>query len=357
MQNQLKKVNHHYLRYANCWEDADLLRAGLQVASGSRVLSIGSAGDNSFSLLTEAPELVVAVDVNAVQLRLIALKRAAFSVLEYEDFLCFLGFRPCGHRLRLLRQLHPALSETDFQYWQAQPERIERGVIFTGKFERYFAGFRQWILPLIHSHDRIRQLLSAKSDDEQVEFFERHWNNRRWRGLFRLFFGKTVMGLLGRDPAFLREVRVPVADFLLERAATQLRSVRCQWNYFLEFILTGSFGEGLPHYARAENFMAIKRNLSRLHLHQGLAETCFERFGNFDRFNLSNIFEYMPPAVFREVVEDLRAHAEPAARFAYWNLMVPRRMSDVLPGLSEASPAGLPADRGFFYRQFHVHTL
>ena len=354
MQNQLEKVNHHYLRYANCWEDADLLRAGLQVRTGDRVLSIGSAGDNSFSLLVDDPELLVAVDVNAVQLKLIALKRAAFEVLDYEDFLRFLGFHPCSYRLRLLRCLRPVMSEEDFQYWHRQPERIERGILFSGKFERYFASFRRFVLPLIHGRERVDQLLTSKSESEQIDFFERHWNNHRWRGLFRVFFGKTMMGLLGRDPAFLREVRVPVGEFILGRAAAHLRSAACQWNYFLRFILTGNFGEQLPHYARAENFDPIRTRLSRLQLHEGLAESCFERFGQFDRFNLSNIFEYMSPPVFQRVSENLAANAAPSARFAYWNLMVPRRMSEVLPGLGELPAEGLPVDRGFFYRRFRV---
>jgi S-adenosylmethionine-diacylglycerol 3-amino-3-carboxypropyl transferase len=51
MEKQLQKVRHDYLRYANCWEDADILLAGLDIKTGDLVLSIGSAGDNSFSLL------------------------------------------------------------------------------------------------------------------------------------------------------------------------------------------------------------------------------------------------------------------------------------------------------------------
>ena len=66
-----KRVNFDIIRYANCWEDADILLAGLSPASGSKVLSIGSAGDNSFSFLVTDPELVAAVDINPTQLFLI----------------------------------------------------------------------------------------------------------------------------------------------------------------------------------------------------------------------------------------------------------------------------------------------
>ena len=40
------------LRYAQCWEDADVLLAGLDVQPGDTCISIASAGDNSLSLLS-----------------------------------------------------------------------------------------------------------------------------------------------------------------------------------------------------------------------------------------------------------------------------------------------------------------
>jgi S-adenosylmethionine:diacylglycerol 3-amino-3-carboxypropyl transferase len=39
------------VRYANCWEDADILCEALQPQPGSRILSIASAGDNVLAVL------------------------------------------------------------------------------------------------------------------------------------------------------------------------------------------------------------------------------------------------------------------------------------------------------------------
>jgi len=61
MGKQLKSVKHDYIRYANCWEDADILLEGLNPEQGAKILSIGSAGDNSFAFLANNPEVVVAV--------------------------------------------------------------------------------------------------------------------------------------------------------------------------------------------------------------------------------------------------------------------------------------------------------
>src|SRR5690606_4507166 len=95
----LKEVSFDLIRYANCWEDAEVLIKGLNPVEGSKLLSIGSAGDNSFSLLLTEPELVVAIDINRVQLYLIELKKRAMIDLEYEEVLAFLGFSNSDKRI------------------------------------------------------------------------------------------------------------------------------------------------------------------------------------------------------------------------------------------------------------------
>ncbi len=39
------------IRYAQCWEDADILLEGLGIRPGDTCLSIASAGDNSLAML------------------------------------------------------------------------------------------------------------------------------------------------------------------------------------------------------------------------------------------------------------------------------------------------------------------
>lgn len=42
------KADFSFLRYAQCWEDADVLLEALDVGPDSVCLSIASAGENSF---------------------------------------------------------------------------------------------------------------------------------------------------------------------------------------------------------------------------------------------------------------------------------------------------------------------
>ncbi len=352
MPSQLKKVAHNYLRYANCWEDADVLIKALNIEPDDEVLSIASAGDNTFSILAQAPKKVVAVDVNVAQLKLVELKKAAFEQLNYSEFLQFLGFTESESRLVFFEKVKLGLSKSAVQYWSSRRPQIQAGIIYQGKFEKYFNTFRKRVLPLIHSRKHIDKLFSSKGEKEQFAFYNKTWNSWRWRALFKFFFSEWLMGRLGRDPQFLKEVEVPVADFILEKSRVHLSSVLCQKNYFLHFILKGSFGNSLPHYARAENFDKIKNNIGRLELYEGFAESAMHKHKSISKFNLSNIFEYMPSLVFDEISAKLVLQSAPKAHFVYWNLMVPRRMSvnttglEQLPGLAQDLHR---VDKGFFY--------
>jgi S-adenosylmethionine-diacylglycerol 3-amino-3-carboxypropyl transferase len=65
------------LRYAQCWEDADILVDGLDIRPGDTCLSIASAGDNTLSLLIRSPARVIAVDLNPTQIAALELRVAA----------------------------------------------------------------------------------------------------------------------------------------------------------------------------------------------------------------------------------------------------------------------------------------
>ena len=54
------------IQYAQCWEDPRTLLQGLNITEEDDVLSIASAGDNTFAILLENPRSVVAVDRDPV---------------------------------------------------------------------------------------------------------------------------------------------------------------------------------------------------------------------------------------------------------------------------------------------------
>ena len=98
------------IRYAQCWEDADVLLAGLDIQPGDRCLSIASAGDNTLALLARSPEHVLALDVSDAQLACLALRVAAYRVLEHPELLELMGSRPSTRREELYLRCRPLLK-------------------------------------------------------------------------------------------------------------------------------------------------------------------------------------------------------------------------------------------------------
>ena len=347
-----------FVRYTNVWEDADVLCEALApVARGGRLLSVASAGDNALALLTLDPAQVVARDLSAAQLACVELRVAAFRGLEHGDVLRFLGVLPATDRLATLRALE--LPPAARAFWEARPGEVAGGVIHAGKFERYFARFRRAVLPLVQSRAAIEALRNAGSIEEQRRIYAARWDHPRWRFFFRAFFSRTVMGLLGRDPAFFDHVEGAVGPRILARTKRALTELPVADNPYFGAIVDGAFRPGaLPRYLRADAFDAIRSRLDRLVIEQGPIE---EADGTFDGMNLSDVFEYMAPAPFTRTYGALLERARPGARLVYWNMLVPRSRPAEYAGrvepLAEIARALGARDRAWFYENVHVDEV
>lgn len=358
MSSSIEKVSFDKIRYANCWEDADILLDGLKPASSSKILSIASAGDNSFALLSSNPEIVVAVDISKTQLHLCELKKVAIQNLEREECLQFLGFWSDKNRLKTYENLKSQLGREAKAFFDQKTSEIQNGIIHQGKFEKYFQLFSQKILPFIHSRKTVEKLFQEKSELAQIDFYKNKWNTWRWRMLFKLFFSKAIMGKFGRDPEFLKQVEIPVAEYIFRKAEAHLQSQSAQQNFILHYNLTGQFGVHLPYYLREENYGKIKRNLTALKLFEGYAQDVLDQYDAFDYMNLSNIFEYMDVETFKNTGKELINGLKKGGKMAYWNLMVDRQLSKEFPQdlalQASVSDDLTQKDKGFFYHQILI---
>ena len=355
-----ERAKFDFVRYANCWEDPQLLLGAMP--SGARCLSIASAGDNSFSLLTGGAESVTAFDLNPVQLALCELKKAAFATLDHDAFVRFLGFAPAdaGERTGMYRtNVRAALPPEVAARYDACPEVLERGVIDGGKFESYFRIFANRILPLTHTRSERRALLTAKTPEERRAFFDRTWANLRYRLLFKAFFNKYVMGRFGRDPEFFRYVDTfAISGDIWTRAEYAMKELPTEDNPYMRYTIMGSFEGVLPHYARPENFDRIRSRLDRIRFVQGSPAELTREGDGFGFFNLSDIFEYMDRDLSASTARQLLALAAPHAVFAYYNMMLPRDLTEILPDAfkakSDLASRLFAENRAFFYGSYHV---
>ena len=346
------------VRYANCWEDADILMEAMQ-PNGRHCLSIGSAGDNSFSLLAEGASQVTIAEMNPAQIACIKLRIAAYKVLSHQEFLILIGELD-GDRKTLFARCKNELDDECIAYWEHFSETIESGFGRAGKFENYFKIFREKALPWVHSRRKIDQLLEYREPADREKFYEKHWNTWRWRLLFKLFFSRFVMGRLGRDPAFFKYVEGSVADRILSRTRHALVELNPTTNPYLRWILNGSYGSTLPHALREENFDKIRANLDKISIVEGTLESALNK-NTYDAYNLSDIFEYMSAENTQDLLSNIHDHSTPDARIVYWNMLAPREADDAIKhkikSLSKVSEELFLKDKAFFYSKFVVEEV
>ena len=237
-----ERIDFSAIRYAQAWEDADVMLAGLDVRPGDVCVSIASAGDNTLALLTKNPSRVIALDLSAAQLACLELRVAAYRTLTHAELLELVGSRPSDRRPELYARCRSLLSVRARELWDGRPADIRRGIGGAGKFEKYLALFRRAVLPLVHRRATVMELLRPKTADTRRLFYDTRWNTWRWRLVFRLFFSRFVMARLGRDPECFHYVTTPVADAVLERTRHALTELDPSANPYIHWILTGTHG-------------------------------------------------------------------------------------------------------------------
>lgn len=354
------RADFSYIRYSQCWEDTEVVLNALEIKPGDRCLSIASAGDNSLSLLAKAPEQVVALDLNPAQLALSALKIAGIKNLRREDLMTLLGFLPARpeKRLALYEVLEPELPPSAHEFFRNNITLVEDGLAGAGKFERYFATFRKKILPIIHSKETVEELLKPKSKEERDLFYKNRWNTFAWKLMLKVFFSNQVMGLLGRDREFFKYVSRSLPEFL-ERSIHQALVLNDPaGNPYLHWILLGEYREVLPFWLQEKNYGKIKENINKIELVNTSLEDYLKENpeSKFDCFNLSDIFEYMSEAGYRNLYAALTEAANGGARLAYWNMLVPRSNKLIDGDDLKTTSLAEEAEKLFFSNQTFFYT-
>ncbi len=366
------KASFEKIRYGQCWEDADVVLEAMNIQPGNTVLSICSAGDNTLAILAKNPAKVIAIDLSAAQLACLELRVAAYRTLEYEQVLSLMGCSNKHDRVKLYKQCRSLLSDDAKAFWDDHQNTISLGLCSSGKFEGYFSAFRTVILPLVHTADEISTLIEGGSPVERKSFYDKTWNTWQWRALFKLFFSRFVMGLLGRDPSFFQYAQGDIYSLLMSSTKHALTALDPASNPYLQWILTGTFKTSLPYSLRKENFDAIKANLDRLEwrkqsLEDALEDVVDEANGTieskskFDSFNLSDVFEYMSQEAYESLLSKIARSANSGARLVYWNMMAdrqrPESMSRQLKPLSQISQALFEKNKTFFYKRLVVEEV
>jgi S-adenosylmethionine-diacylglycerol 3-amino-3-carboxypropyl transferase len=342
-----------------------VLQAGLRVGHDDDVLSVCASGDNSFAMLIAGARTVTAIDLSGPQIALAKLKLAAAKNLDIDRFRSFLGLGSIGQRVFLYHELRSTLDDETRSYWDDHELQIREGLVGCGKFETYLGFFRQRALPLVHRRSTIDAFLNCKTVDEQQQLYDKHWNTRRWRMLFRAFFSRWVMERAGRSRAQFAQVNGSVSGALLARTEHVMSNIPVSSNPFLQWILAGEYGdlERSHPYLSEEGHQILASKADQIKfVHDDVLhhlKSCPP--GTYSAFNLSDIPEYLNETETEELLGACIRSAQRGARIAYWNLFVPRwRPESLASGLARNIDLGhrlIARDRAFFYRAFQLETV
>ena len=349
------------ISYSQCWEDADILLEGLDLNKNSICLSIASAGENSFSILTKNPKIVYVIDSDPNQLFVFQLKIEAYKNLNHQEFLELMGSKNSTRRALLLNKIKEKLNSNYNRDLLASYENsiIKYGLGGIGKLENYFRIIREYILPLTHSKKIVSELFIKKSAKERKIFYNTKFNNFLWKTIMKLFLSKFMVGLFGRNKSKFKYANLNLYNHIMTQFYKSLVTQDPSNNPYLYWIFHGKHNNILPIAYKKENFELIKNNLTKLVVINSPIVKFIElnKEIKFSAFNLSNIFEYMPQEEFVSTLNSIQRVSKIGARIAYWNMLVDRHLplgNKGLKNLNRLSNHLYKKDRCLFYKKFNI---
>ena len=317
------------------WEDPKSDYKALKIESGDRMMTITSGGCNTLSFLLYDPMEIYAVDINPSQSYLLELKVAAMRRLSFGEFLEFLGLKNTVDRIHKYHTIREELSDSAKAFWDQNAKMIEKGLLMNGRYEK-FVKLVGRIMFFIQGRKRIKGLFIDKTLEEQKVFYQKHWDTKRTRFMFDLFFNKYILAKRGLKADYFHfdDGSDSFSESFFNRFKKALSEIPVQGNYFLHLYLQGCYKylDEVPDYLLESNFNVIKARLDRIKIVTCDAKhwlsTIPDNFLNC--FGLSNICELMNPDDTLRFFSEVSRTACPEARICFRNLMIPREVPEIL---------------------------
>lgn len=353
------------ISYSMCWEDPLILLEGLNLSDKDDVLSIVSGGENVLAILLQKPNSLTGIDFKKEQIYLTKLKITAIKNLDFEEFVRFIGFTNSTTRVKVFNKLKIHLEQEVSNYWNNNLESIKIGIIHCGKFEKYLNKFRTYCFPLIISKSRISQFLLLDTLKEQSFFYNKYWNNWRFRFLFKLFFSRKGLES-GRDKQYFEySSQNNISYHYLDRVKHGLIDIPIKTNFFMHYILTGKIPIPFKNhpYLDKENFYRLKKILKKndiLFVNSDIFNYLKKiKKDSFSKYNLSDVFEAKTQKEYEEILKNIERISKSDSRLAYWNNLVIRNNHDIksIEKDKKLSEELYDKDKVHFYSNFTVEKI
>ena len=295
------------INYSSCNEDTFSELKALNININDVVLAITGSGGRALDLLIANPKKIISIDINPLQNYLLELKIAAIKNLRYERYLEFLGLRESKHRISLYRQICSCLSPQARNFWDGQPKMIKRGVLYQGRWERYFKMLA--IVVKIFRRKKLKRLFSFVDIENQRKFCKKHWNTKGWKFFLnfvcRCFFLKFIF----KDPGFYQYVpkNFPTGEYVFNSMSKTLDTYLAKENHFLSLLILNRYTneKALPIYLMQKNYSLLKENISRVEI---VTDSLQNYLGNLpeksiNKFSLSDISSFTSDEEYLSILE------------------------------------------------------
>ena len=317
------------ISYSSCNEDSRSELKALRLGAGKRAFCITAGGGRVLNLLCDRPQEIVAVDVNPTQNHLLELKIAAMRALSHEPYLAFLGVRPARDRLKVYRDLRPALSDAAGAFFDAHPQIVRRGALFQGSLERFLvqvARISHVVRPFW-----LRRLFSFDDITEQRQFLD-GWDTRAWRFVGETLCRRSILELFSRDPGFWRFVppEVPLHRRIFDLMHRYLCNHLARDSHLLQLVFFARYiyEPAMPLYLLPGSFERIREALKTTQVTivtaPAAAALADVADGSFDGYSIADVSSYLSETDFGILMDEIMRTARADARLCSRGIFVHR---------------------------------
>ena len=315
------------LNYSSSNEDGRSEIRALLIKGSDSVLCITGSGARTLDLLTERPGEIVSVDFNPYQNFLLESKMTAIRHLEYEEFLKFLGVSNSETRGHIYRSIRQSLSAGARSFWDKHPEMIEEGILYTGRWEKYFRRLERFI-SLVRPRLRGR-LFGSASIEEQSRVWHGEWENAFWRAFTSLLSSRILCSRALGDPGFFLYVPrgFSIYGYLRKRFACAVENMLLRESPFAMLLFFGRYGERvLPIYLQRCHYEALRAGLDSVVIITSSLLDCLAQFRNkrLDKYSLSDFASYTDIFAYEKTWKEVVRTASEGARVCERQFLVKR---------------------------------
>ena len=368
------------LVYTQIWEDPEIDMEALALGPDCRVMAIASGGCNVMSYLVADPAQITALDLSPAHVALLRLKLVAARHLpDWQSFHRFFGEADAAENVRIYDSLlAPRLDSASRAWWEGRSlHRFGQRRISIFARIAYRHGVLGRFIGLAHAAARLhgvrlRDLLEARSIEEQRRFFET---------VLAPLFDRPAVRWATTSPLSLYGLGIPPAQYealaggramgnvLRERVERLACGFPLEDNWFAWQAFGRSYGEGegpRPPYLRRGNFPAVRERADRVVVinrsmtdHLAACEA-----GHYDRYVLLDAQDWMDDAALNALWEQITRTSRPGARVIFRTAAEP----SLLPGrlrpelldrwhyADELSRDLTRRDRSAIYGGFHLYV-